>query len=50
LLGACAAEIAPHAPDLARLLTAWTTLPDAIRKAVAAMVDATSGPAEKGNL
>jgi len=48
LLGACAAELAPLVPDLARLLTAWGALPDAIKKAIAAMVEASTVPAESG--
>ena len=46
LLGALAAEIAPSAPDLAGLLTAWAGLPDAIKAGIMAMVKAT---AREGN-
>ena len=40
LLGALAAEIAPAAPDLADLLTAWPTLPEALKAGIVAMVKA----------
>jgi hypothetical protein len=43
LLGAFAVKIAPLSPDLAALLTAWPALPDPLKAAVAAMVEATSG-------
>jgi len=41
LLGALAAEIAPVAPDLADLLTAWPTLPEPIKAGIVAMVQST---------
>ena len=42
LLGAFAVKITPLAPDLAKLLTAWPKLPDPLKAAVAAMVEATA--------
>jgi len=47
LLGALAAEITPFAPDLAGLLSAWTTLPEPIKIGMLAMVKA-SGPGREG--
>ena len=43
LLGAFAAEIAPDAPDLADVLTAWPTLPEPVKAGIVAMVKA-AGP------
>jgi len=43
LLGALAAEIAPVAPDLADLLTAWPMLLEAVKAGILAMVKATGG-------
>jgi len=33
--------LTPYGPDLARVLTAWPTLPAAIRAGILAMVEAT---------
>jgi hypothetical protein len=44
--GACRAlcrNRAEIAPDLAHVIDAWPTLPDPIKAAVAAMIDATAG-------
>ena len=43
LLGALAAEIAPVAPDLADVLSAWPTLPEALKVGIVAMVKAAAG-------
>jgi hypothetical protein len=43
LLGALAAEIAPADADLSALLTAWATLPEAIKAGIVAMVKASKG-------
>ena len=40
LLGALAAEIAPDAPDLSAVLSAWASLPDAMKAGIVAMVKA----------
>jgi len=40
LLGAFAAEIAPVAPHLADVLTAWPSLPEALKAGILAMVRA----------
>jgi hypothetical protein len=40
LLGACAAEIGPAAPDLAAVVCAWPGLPEALKAGIAAMVKA----------
>jgi hypothetical protein len=45
-LGALVAELAPSAPDLADLITAWPTLPEPLKAGIAAMVKAASGQAE----
>ena len=41
-LAQIAAEIAPVAPDLADLLTAWPDLPEAVKAGILAMVKASS--------
>jgi len=38
-----AAEIAPVAPDLADVLSAWPTLPEALKVGIVAMVKAAAG-------
>jgi hypothetical protein len=41
--GSAAVEIRPIDPDLARVVTAWPELPEAIRRAVLALVNSTAG-------
>jgi hypothetical protein len=43
-----AAEVAPTAPDLAALLTAWPNLPEALKAGIVAMAKATAGNKEGG--
>jgi hypothetical protein len=43
-----AAEVAPTAPDLAALLTAWPNLPEALKAGIVAMARATAGNKEVG--
>jgi hypothetical protein len=40
LLGALAVKIAPAAPDLSAVLSAWNGLPDALKAGIVAMVKA----------
>jgi len=40
-----AAEVAPAAPDLAAVLSAWLDLPEAVRAGIAAMVKASGADA-----
>jgi hypothetical protein len=40
LLGVFSAEIAPLAPDLADVLTAWPALPEAMKAGIVAMIKA----------
>ena len=49
LLGALASEIAPVAPDLADLLTAWPALPEPVKAGIAAMVKAACGEPAASN-
>jgi hypothetical protein len=43
-----AGDTASLDPDLTRILDAWPTLPDPIRRAVMALVETSSPPGESG--
>ena len=49
LLGALAAEIAPAAPDLSAVLSAWAGLPEPIKAGIVAMVKAAAPADAKGD-
>ena len=42
LLGALAAELAPRMPDLANVVEAWQTMPEAVRAGIVAMAKASA--------
>ena len=48
LLGAFAAEIASAAPDLSAVLSAWASLPDALKAGIIAMVKAAAPNRQPG--
>ncbi|MHC4716932.1 MAG: hypothetical protein ACYS5V_08185 [Planctomycetota bacterium] len=47
-LGAFAAKIAPVAPDLSAVLSAWASLPDPIKAGIVAMVKTAALAAQAG--